>query len=127
MMALSQRSPARQRGMGIVEVMVGILIGMIVVLAIYNVFSLAEGYKRTTVGVADAQTTGLFAQFMLAREIGNAGTGIALDAAQPRDVQAGRPELDRAGRLLRGRRRPRHPAHARADPRRRRARTCRTS
>ena len=61
--------------MGIVEVMVGILIGMIVVVAIYNVFSVAEGYKRTAVGAADAQTTGLFAQFILAREIANAGNG----------------------------------------------------
>ena len=72
---------ARQRGMGIVEVMVGILIGMIVVAAVYSVFSVAEGYKRTAVGAADAQTTGLFAQFVLAREISNAGTGVSLDAA----------------------------------------------
>ena len=81
MSARFRRSPARQRGMGIVETMVGILIGMVVVLAIYNVFAIAEGYKRTTVGVADAQTTGLFAQFILAREIGNAGTGLAINAA----------------------------------------------
>jgi len=67
--------------MGIVETMVGILIGMIVVLAVYNVFAVAEGYKRTAVGVADAQTTGLVAQFMLAREIGNAGNGFSIDAA----------------------------------------------
>jgi type IV pilus assembly protein PilW len=71
--ARATRPRARQRGMGIVEVMVGILIGMVVVLAVYNVFALAEGYKRTTVGAADAQTTGLYAQFFLAREIGNAG------------------------------------------------------
>ncbi len=61
--------PPRQRGMGIVEVMVGILIGMIVVAAIYNVFAVAEGYKRTAVGAADAQTTGIYAQFVLRREI----------------------------------------------------------
>ena len=71
----------RQRGVSIVETMVGILIGMIVVLAIYNVFALVEGYKRTTVGVADAQTTGLVAQFILSREIGNAGTSLSIDAA----------------------------------------------
>src|SRR5215470_15994736 len=70
-----------QRGMGIVEVMVGILIGLIVVLAIYNIFSIAEGYKRTTIGAADAQTTGLFAQFVLSREISNAGNGISGDGA----------------------------------------------
>ena len=57
--------------------MVGILIGMVVVLAVYNVFALAEGYKRTAVGVADAQTTGLFAQFVLSREISNGGNGLS--------------------------------------------------
>jgi len=72
---------SRQRGMGIVEVMIGILIGMIVVIAIYSVFSVAEGYKRTTVGAADAQTTGLFAQFALSREILNAGNAISIDGA----------------------------------------------
>ena len=57
--------------------MIGILIGMIVVLVIYNVFALAEGYKRTTVGAADAQTTGLYAQFVLSREISNSGNGLS--------------------------------------------------
>ncbi len=64
--------------MGIVETIVGILIGLVVLLVIYNVLSLAEGYKRTTIGVADTQTTGLFAQFVLNREISNAGNGIAI-------------------------------------------------
>ncbi len=68
---------AGQRGAGLVETMIGILIGMIVVLVIYNVFALAEGYKRTAVGAADAQTTGLFAQFVLNREISNAGNGLS--------------------------------------------------
>lgn len=68
--------------MGIVEVMVGILIGMIVVVAIYNVFAVAESYKRTAVGAADAQTTGLYAQFVLAREISNAGNALSGDGAE---------------------------------------------
>ena len=71
------RFPRHQAGMGIVETMVGILIGVVVLLVIYNVLSLAEGYKRTTIGVADTQTTGLFAQFVLNREISNSGNGIA--------------------------------------------------
>jgi type IV pilus assembly protein PilW len=74
--------------------MVGILIGMIVVLAVYNVFAVAEGYKRTAVGVADAQTTGLVAQFMLAREIGNAGTGLSIDAANLAQCRQGDPNWD---------------------------------
>jgi type IV pilus assembly protein PilW len=78
-----------QNGAGIVETMIGILIGMVVVLVIYNVFALAEGYKRTAVGTADAQATGLYAQFVLSREIANAGNGL-LDsgiASVVRDLQ----------------------------------------
>ena len=82
MIEMTPRLHSRQRGMGIVEVMVGILIGMIVVVAIYNVFAVAEGYKRTAVGAADAQTTGLFAQFILAREISNAGNALSGDGSE---------------------------------------------
>jgi type IV pilus assembly protein PilW len=71
-----RRKGAHQHGAGLVETMVGILIGMIVVLVIYNVFALTEAYKRTAVGAADAQTTGLYAQFVLSREIASAGNGI---------------------------------------------------
>ena len=67
-----------QAGLGLVETIVGILIGLLVLLVIYNVLSLAEGYKRTTIGVADTQTTGLFAQFVLNREISNAGNGLSI-------------------------------------------------
>ncbi len=72
------RTRRLQSGVGIVETMVGILIGLVVLLVIYNVLSLAEGYKRTTIGVADTQTTGLFAQFVLNREISNAGNGLSI-------------------------------------------------
>ena len=78
-----------QTGAGLVETMTGILIGMVVVLAIHNVFALVEGYKRTVVGVSDAQATGLYAQFVLSREIANAGNGL-LDsgiAGVVRDLQ----------------------------------------
>ena len=67
----------RQHGVSIVETMIGILIGMVVVLAIYNVLSLSESYKRTTTGIADTQVTGLFSQFVMMRELMNAGNGIA--------------------------------------------------
>jgi type IV pilus assembly protein PilW len=50
---------------------------MVVVLVIYNVFAMAERNKRDTVGAADTQSTGLYAQFVLAREIANGGNGIS--------------------------------------------------
>lgn len=69
---------ARQTGAGIVEVMVGVLIGLIVVLVVYNLLAASESYKRMVSGVADSQITGLFSQFVLNREAGNAGSGIYL-------------------------------------------------
>jgi len=66
----------RQRGVGLIEVMVGILIGMIVVLVIFNTLVVAETYKRSTIGVSDAQITGQLTQFVLNRELANGGNGI---------------------------------------------------
>jgi type IV pilus assembly protein PilW len=76
--APSLRAPHRHRGAGIIETMVGILIGLLVVLVVYQVFASAQGYKRLTTAEADAQVIGLFTQFALGREITNAGSGIAI-------------------------------------------------
>jgi len=70
------RPAARQRGASIVEVMVGILIGLIVVAVIYNVLIVSEGFRRSTLGLADAQITGQLSQFVVGRELANAGNGV---------------------------------------------------
>ena len=80
MARLQFHSVRRQSGAGIVETMVGILIGLLVVLVVYNMLAVAEGYKRTTAGVSDAQITGLLSQFMAGRDAGNGGNGISLAA-----------------------------------------------
>jgi type IV pilus assembly protein PilW len=69
---------ARQRGVGLVETMVGILIGMIVILVVFNILSVAEGYRRTTVGASDAQITGLLSEFVAGRDAANGGAGITM-------------------------------------------------
>ena len=69
-------SMTRQLGVGLIEVMVGILIGMIVVLVIFNTLIVAETYKRSTIGVSDAQITGQLTQFVLNRELASGGNGI---------------------------------------------------
>jgi type IV pilus assembly protein PilW len=61
--------------------MVGILIGMIVVMVVYNILAVAEGYRRTTVGGADAQITGLLTQLVAGRDAGNGGSGITVSNA----------------------------------------------
>ena len=65
-----------------VETMVGILIGMIVIAATFNILSVGEAYKRATIGAADAEVTGLISQFMAGRDAGNAGAGITMSGTE---------------------------------------------
>jgi len=67
----------RQRGFGLVEVMVGLVIGLIAVLVIYQVFNVAEAFKRNTTAAGEAQSTGLFSTFLLGMELANGGTAMA--------------------------------------------------
>jgi len=71
------RAGTSQRGFSLIEVMVGIVIGMIAVLVIYQVFAAAEGIKRNTTSVGDAQQNGLLSSFMLNIELANANNGMA--------------------------------------------------
>jgi len=75
---LFRTTRARQQGASIIELMVGVLIGMIVVAVVYNVLVMAEGYKRSTIGVADAQITGQLTQFVLGRELANGGAAMMI-------------------------------------------------
>ncbi len=69
-----------QRGAGIVETMIGMLIGLLVILVIYSLVSAAESYRRTTTGASDAQITGLLSQFIVGRDLSNGGNGTMLSA-----------------------------------------------
>jgi type IV pilus assembly protein PilW len=68
----------RQHGFSLIEIMVGVVIGMIAVLVIYQVFAAAEGIKRNTTSAGDAQQNGLLASFMLGVELANASNGVAM-------------------------------------------------
>src|SRR6267154_1802933 len=76
----TNRSSRKQRGFSLIEIMVGIVIGMIAVLVIYQIFAAAEGIKRNTTGSGDAQQNGLLSSFMLSIELANASNGIAVAA-----------------------------------------------
>lgn len=69
------------RGFSLVELMVGMTIGLLVVLVIMQSFSIFETQKRTTTAGSDAQSSGLMAMTQLEQEIRNAGTGFTSDAA----------------------------------------------
>jgi type IV pilus assembly protein PilW len=72
----SSSSRVQQHGAGMIETLVGILIGLLVVLVVYNMLAVAEGYRRMTSGSADAQITGLMSQFVAGQDAANGGNGI---------------------------------------------------
>ncbi|MDQ6619932.1 MAG: PilW family protein [Pseudomonadota bacterium] len=66
--------------MSLIEMMIGLVIGLIATAVILQTFAVAEGYKRNTTSAGDAQQNGLFSTFTLALEIANAGNAIATSA-----------------------------------------------
>lgn len=69
-------------GFGLVEIMVGLAIGMIATLVIVQVAAMFEGQKRSTTGTADAQTAGSMAIYSIQRQIQMAGYGLPVFSAQ---------------------------------------------
>ncbi len=67
----------RQRGFSLVEMLVGLAIGLIASGAILQTFSTFEAQKRSTVAGSEAQENGLVTLAQLEQEIHNAGSGIA--------------------------------------------------
>jgi type IV pilus assembly protein PilW len=69
-------SAPRASGFTLVEIMIGLLIGMIGIVVIMQTFSVSEGYKRTSTSGSDAQVNGGLALYLLEREIRLAGYGV---------------------------------------------------
>jgi type IV pilus assembly protein PilW len=67
-------------GFSLVEIMVGMVIGLLGIIIITQIFALAEGQKRTTTSGADAQTNGNIALYSIERDVRQAGYGINLSA-----------------------------------------------
>jgi type IV pilus assembly protein PilW len=76
MMEKNIRKIRYQYGFTLVELLVGMIIGLIATLVIMQTFSSFEGNKRSTTGIADAQTNGSIGLYMLQRELQFAGYGI---------------------------------------------------
>src|SRR5471032_700320 len=69
----SRRSASYQAGFTLVELMVGMGIGMLATVIILQVMSVFEAQRRTTTGTADAQTNGGIALYNITRELQMAG------------------------------------------------------
>jgi type IV pilus assembly protein PilW len=67
----------RRRGVTLIELLVGLVIGLLVVAVITQVLSFSSGQARTTMAGADAQVNGSVALFTLKRDVEMSGYGIA--------------------------------------------------
>jgi len=65
-----------ERGFGLVEIMVGLVVGMIAMLVMVQMLTSSEVQKRTTLGVDDAQSNAAIALDQLQREVRQSGFGI---------------------------------------------------
>ena len=70
-------SRAASSGFTIIEIMVGLAIGLLTLLAIYQLFATSEGRRRTVAAVSQAQSAGAMALFSIERDIRSAGLGFA--------------------------------------------------
>jgi type IV pilus assembly protein PilW len=66
----------KQRGLSLVELMVGLTIGLIALLIMSQVVSIQSAQKQTTSSGSDAQTAGAIALFTLERDARMAGFGV---------------------------------------------------
>ena len=73
--ALTSSTRRAVTGFTLVEIMVGMVIGVLGLIIMMQVFSLSESQKRSTTGGGDAQSSGAIALFGLQRDIRQAGYG----------------------------------------------------
>ena len=64
---------SRQDGIGLIEIMVGIVISMLMVLMIYQVYEISEGQKRTITAASDAQQNASYGLFLIGQDLMGAG------------------------------------------------------
>lgn len=80
-------APTGQAGVSLIELMVGLTIGLLAVLVITQVMRVYESQKRSTTGGADAQVNGAVALHSLQREIQMAGWGLTNSGAAGCEVR----------------------------------------
>lgn len=71
----------RQRGVTLIELMVGIVIAMLLSLAVFTVMATSESRKRSMTSVNDINQSGGYALYMLDKLVRGAGSGLGQSAA----------------------------------------------
>jgi type IV pilus assembly protein PilW len=77
MTALAPARRVRERGFSLVEILVGVLIGMIGIVVIFQMMAAADARKRSTGSGTDAQIIGALALHSLERDVREAGYGFS--------------------------------------------------
>lgn len=96
--ALPRRRHTAQRGVSMIELMVGVVIGLLATLVIAQVASLYESQKRQTSSSADAQIGGSLALYALQRDIEMGGYGLTSGGVTGCTVIKGKRSSDTATR-----------------------------
>ncbi len=91
----STKIPIRSAGFSLIEILVGVAIGLIGIVIMFQVMENAENRKRTTASGSDAQIAGSIAMFNIERDVRLAGNGFASSASLGCTVNA---NDDNAGR-----------------------------
>lgn len=68
-----KKTSTSQAGFSLMEILVGLVIGLLATMVIMQVFAVFEGQKRSTTGSADAQTNGSIALYTVTRDAQMAG------------------------------------------------------
>jgi type IV pilus assembly protein PilW len=76
---MNRRQARSIEGFTLIEIMVGLVMGLVAVLVVMQVFAVSESQKRSTTGGADASTNVAAALYLIEREVKMGGWG--LDAA----------------------------------------------
>jgi type IV pilus assembly protein PilW len=74
---IGRRAPKASRGLTLIDILVGLVIGLIGIVVVFQVLAVSEDRKRTTVQGTDAQSSGAIGLYSLTRDVQLGGYGFA--------------------------------------------------
>jgi type IV pilus assembly protein PilW len=77
MNSFRSKTSSNERGVGLIEILVGIVIGMLLVLMMFQLYLVTEGQKRIITSANDAQQNASYGLFLLSQELAAAGNVVA--------------------------------------------------
>lgn len=97
MQAGRTRIAGRQLGFTMIELMVGLAIGLLLTVVIIQVMTVFEAQNRATTGAADAQTNGAIALYTIGRDMQMAGFSLIPETSTPSPLECSAPAFGTTG------------------------------